>query len=97
AAPMLPDRGKVDVVLDGDIDAETSAQRGAHVETIQSRDIGRDYNAARRRLNDAGTSHHAAAQTLRGHAGGQKQGVGHASDLSHDSPAAIACRCLDAL
>ena len=94
---MLPDRGKIDVVLDGDVDAEPRAQRGPHVQAIQSGDIGRDRDAAGRRLNDAGTSHHAAAQPLRGHAGALKQGVGHAPDLSDDGAAAIARRRFNAL
>src|SRR4029077_14355228 len=73
AAPMLPDRGKVDVALDGDVDAESCAQCGLHVEAIEPGDIGRDHNAARGRLDDAGTPHHTAPPALRTYARARKQ------------------------
>ncbi|MGY4357386.1 hypothetical protein ACVW0J_003879 [Bradyrhizobium sp. i1.7.7] len=94
---MLPDCGEIDVIFDGDVDSEPFAQRGPHVQAIQSGDIGRDDDAARRWVDHPRTSHHAAAQALRGYGRTLKQGILHAIDLcDHGSAAVAGCR-FDAL
>ena len=64
AAPILADRGKIDIVLDGHLDTQSRPQRGANVQRIEAGDIGRKDDAARLGIDDPRTPHHGAAQPL---------------------------------
>jgi len=97
AAPVLADRGEIDVVFDLDGNAECFGERAAHVEAVEAGDVRRDGDRAAGRLDDSRAAHHRAAQAAARSIRLGNELIGDPADLRHHGPAAGLVGRFDAL